>query len=91
MNAGQYLQTDTQTNRIAPSIEVAFKTAYQKRHGRDVREFQYLGHGQYKINGIDFEESQVRLMLETLEAEIEQEEEVSIVKRLIRFFGGKKS
>jgi len=66
-----------------------FAAAYRRRHGKDIREFRQTGQDRYIINGIEFTQLEVDLMLQTLEEEL-AEKKVSLVKRLIRYFGGKK-
>lgn len=70
-------------------VERAFRSAYQQRHGKHLKEFSYLGEGHYRINGIEFNEIEVAAMLDTLENEI-SEINHSVISRLIKFFGGKR-
>jgi hypothetical protein len=69
-------------------LEREFIHAYTQRHGAPIREFVHVDGGQYRINGIEFSETQVTLMLQTLKEELAQRNS-SVVRRLIRFFGGK--
>lgn len=77
-------------NLMATELEREFVHAYQRRHGSPIREFARVDAGQYRINGIIFSETQVNLMLDTLNQELVAQRNVGLVKRLIRYFGGKR-
>ena len=70
-------------------LEREFVHAYAQRHGAPVREFVRVTSGLYRINGIVFSEMQVSMMLDTLRREL-ADRNVGVVRRLIRYFGGKR-
>jgi hypothetical protein len=69
-------------------LESAFRQAYVQRHGQPVKDFKYLDNGEYVINGIRFSSVEVGAMLQTLQSELDQRKQ-GVVKRLIKFFGGR--
>jgi hypothetical protein len=73
---------------IVSPLEKAFRAAYQRHYGSPLREFCDLGNGHYIINGIKITERELLTMLKTIEAELAKQK-ISMVKRLIKFLGGK--
>ncbi len=70
------------------TLENNFRTAYQKLHKVPLREFRLLDNGEIIINGIQFTAREAEITLEILENELAAKR-VTLVKRLINFFGGK--
>ncbi|HLA42613.1 MAG TPA: hypothetical protein VJZ27_04210 [Aggregatilineales bacterium] len=71
------------------SLEQNFCETYHRRHGAPVKQFETLENGFYVINGIQFSQTEVNLMLQTMQTELAEHHQ-GMVKRLIKFFGGKR-
>lgn len=71
-------------------FERLFRTAYQKLNGKPVSQFKCLESGDFIINGIRFSAPEAQTTLDIIEQELQARAyKSSLVKRLIRFFGGK--
>jgi hypothetical protein len=72
------------------NLEQDFQQAYRQHYGYPLKQMQRLQDGRYLVNGLLFSQSQLEVMLATLQKE-QVKQRKPLVQRLIAFFGGRQA